>query len=216
MKKIILTAIFAAVVLVSANAQQFGVKGGLNVASISGIHANEWHNEAGRTSLHFGVMAEFKIFDKFSIQPELLYSGQGVTYEKIDINDWEKEKVQLNYINIPVMAKYYVAEGFSLEAGPQIGFLTSAKSDNEEFEYGPPEVLDIKTTDIKQFLNSTDFGLNFGAGYKLDSGLNFGVRYNVGLSNINKITSADVPHSVFKISDVNNSVFQISVGYFFN
>ena len=30
------------------------------------------------------------------------------------------------------MAKFYVAEGFSLEAGPQIGFLTSAKANESD------------------------------------------------------------------------------------
>ena len=216
MKKIILTTIFTVVVLASANAQQFGLKGGVNFASISGINTGDQWDESGKTSLHFGVIAEFKITDKFSFQPELLYSGQGVTYEKRDVDGWEKEKVKLNYINIPLMAKFYVAEGFSLEAGPQIGFLTSATSDNEDFNVA--DGLVIKEKDIKQSLNSTDFGLNFGAGYKLDSGLNFGIRYNLGLSNINKIKerpiNGDWPN-VFENSDINNRVLQISVGYFF-
>ncbi|RZJ55928.1 MAG: PorT family protein, partial [Flavobacterium sp.] len=34
----------------------------------------------------------------------------------------------LSYLNVPIMAKYYVIEKLSLEAGPQIGFLLSAKN----------------------------------------------------------------------------------------
>jgi hypothetical protein len=193
MKKIILTAIFATVVLVSANAQQFGLKGGINFATLSG----DVQNASSRTSLHFGVTAEFTITDKFSIQPELLYSGQGYKYEEFLYKDVTK----LDYINIPVMAKFYVAEGFSLEAGPQIGFLISAEED--WYENGQGGVYDIKNE-----IESTDFGLNFGAGYKLDNGLNFGVRYNLGLSNVYKNYGFNY--------DTNNSVLQISVGYFFN
>ncbi|MFI1771586.1 hypothetical protein [Thalassobellus citreus] len=50
-----------------------------------------------------------------------------------------------------------------------------------------------------------DFGVNFGIVYKLDNGLNFNARYNWGLTNIT------VEHDITK----NNSVFQLSVGYFF-
>jgi hypothetical protein len=34
------------------------------------------------TSLHAGLVAEIKLVDSFSIQPELLYSTQGATYKK--------------------------------------------------------------------------------------------------------------------------------------
>ena len=73
--------------------------------------------------------------------------------------------IKLSYLNIPLMAKYYVAEGFSLEAGPQIGFLLSAKDDYNDWRYGED--------DIKEDVKGTDFGVNLGVGYKMESGLNF-------------------------------------------
>ncbi|MBT8312552.1 MAG: outer membrane beta-barrel protein, partial [Flavobacteriaceae bacterium] len=94
---------------------------------------------------------------------------------------------------------YYVAEGFSLQAGPQIGFLLSA---TDEFE-GEEE-------DIKDFLKGTDFGVNFGLGYELDNGLNFAARYNVGLSDNLDTTEFESEGAEYK-----NSVIQISVGWFF-
>ena len=63
-------------------------------------------------------MAEIPIANRFSFQPELLYSGQG-------------SSVNLNYLNIPLMAKYNLTKEFSLEAGPQIGFLLSANTSGE-------------------------------------------------------------------------------------
>ncbi len=95
------------------------------------------------------------------------------------------------------MAKYYVADGFSIEAGPQVGFLMSAKVKAEGEE-----------EDIKDSVKGIDFGANLGIGYKLESGLNFGARYNLGLSNLNDGEDSDD----FKW---NNSVIQVSVGYFF-
>ena len=80
------------------------------------------------------------------------------------------------FINIPVMAQYNTPSGFYVEAGPQLGFLLSAKAKE-----------DGESEDIKDFLNSTNFGASFGAGYNMGSGLGFGARYNLGLSNASKL-----------------------------
>ena len=70
------------------------------------------------------------------------------------------------------MAKFYVAEGFSIEAGPQVGFLFSAK---DEYDFDG----DTGEDDIKEYFKGIDFGVNFGVGYKLEGGLNLGARYNL-------------------------------------
>jgi hypothetical protein len=183
MKKILLLAVLTVLGFTNVNAQKikFGAKGGLNFASISG------DNTQGSdlvTAFNFGVLSEIPISDTFSFQPELMYSGQGYSF-----ND---NTIALSYLNIPLMGKYYLTKGLSIEAGPQLGFLLSAKNE---------------TTDVKDSFNPFDFGVNFGLGYKLDNGLNFGVRYNMGLTDIN-----DLPNSS---SNNKNSVFQLSVGYFF-
>ena len=101
------------------------------------------------------------------------------------------------------MAKFYVAEGFSIEAGPQIGFLLSAKVDWEEDG-------DSGTEDIKDEVKGIDFGVNLGFGYKLDSGLNFGARYNLSLT--------ELPDTEFEeVNSLNwkNGVIQAYVGFFF-
>lgn len=107
--------------------------------------------------MHIGGFVEIKISDKFVIQPEVLYSGQG--------SDSDEGSFNLTYINVPLMAKYYVADKFNLEAGPQIGFLTSAKIK-----------MDGNSIDSKRLFNSTDFGINFGAGYDFTQKLSAGIR----------------------------------------
>ena len=94
------------------------------------------------------------------------------------------------------MGKYYFTEGFSLEVGPQIGFLLKAEGE-----------VDGISVDFKDEVKNIDFGLNFGVGYKMKNGLNFGVRYNLGLSNTNDMEGIDDKNQ--------NIVFQISIGYFF-
>ena len=170
---------------------KFGAKAGVNFSDITGDDVDSFK---GLTSFHVGAVAEFPISDSFSVQPELLYSAQGSDYEE----DSFSGSVKADYLNIPVMAKFYVGEGFSVEAGPQVGFLMSAK---DEYDDGDE--------DIKDFLKGTDFGVNLGVGYTLDSGLNFGARYNLGLSNVNDSDDLDGG------AEYKNSVIQVSVGYFF-
>lgn len=183
MKKILVLTVITVLGFTNVNAQKtkFGAKGGLNFASISGDNTKDIDLV---TSFNFGVLSEIPISDKFSFQPELMYSGQGYSF-----ND---NTIALNYLNVPLIGKYYVTKGFSVEAGPQIGFLLSAK--NEKIN-------------VKDSFNTFDFGVNFGLGYKLENGLNFGARYNLGLTDINNIEGSS--------SKNKNGVFQISVGYFF-
>jgi hypothetical protein len=197
-----LLVIFAVLAFISLNAQSFrlGVKAGPNFASISG---DDTEDVDGRTSLHFGAVAEFGVSEAFSIQPELLYNSIGATSSYTDTFDGMTfnvdETLKLNYLSLPIMAKYKVAKGFSLEAGPQISFLLSA---DEEVEVASESV----EVDISDFVKSVDFGLGFGASYELDMGLFFTARYTLGLSNINDF-EGDFTNR--------NNVLQLSVGYFF-
>lgn len=193
MKKLfLLTAI--AIVGFTVNAQDIslGAKAGVNLAAITGEDTDDLD---GRTSFHVGAVVEISVSEKFSVQPELLFSGQGATLSEdgMDID------FKLDYINVPVIAKVYVGEGFSLEAGPQLGFLI-----NSEIEGGDLAI------DIKDYVKGIDLGVNFGLGYKLDNGLNFGARYNLGLTDGNDDEEFWESSEAFK-----NGVFQISVGYFF-
>jgi len=209
-KNLIITMIllFGLTIVNAQNNIEFGLKGGVNLADITGDEVDSFD---GRTCFHFGVMAEFSISDSFSFQPELLYSCQGSDYsesfESIDtgfksINaDTYEGTIKVDYLNIPLMAKYYVGENFSLEAGPQVGFLLSAKN-----EYNYPG--DSGEEDIKDYVKGIDFGVNFGLGFKLESGANFGARYNLGLSDNND--DPDLANATYK-----NSVIQFSLGYFF-
>ncbi|TDW46612.1 outer membrane protein with beta-barrel domain [Flavobacterium sp. 270] len=183
MKKILVLAVITVLGFANVNAQEikFGVKGGLNFSTVSGDNTE---NIDYVTSYNIGVVSEIPLSEKFSFQPEILYSRQGYSFNN--------DVVALNYLNVPLIGKYYITKGFSVEAGPQIGFLLSAKNEK---------------VNVKDSFNTFDFGVNFGLGYKLENGLNFGARYNLGLTDINNIEGSS--------SKNKNGVFQISVGYFF-
>ena len=141
MKKILLAVVLFIAASTASQAQlvKFGIKAGVNFANQTGdasLEGVEFDKE-GITSYHAGVVAEIKLLDKFAIQPELLYSSVGANYK----NAGEEFRNELGYISIPVMAKFYLTDSFSLEVGPQASFLLSEKNDfgvenGETFEFG--------------------------------------------------------------------------------
>ena len=207
MKKVILSAI-AVMAFGMANAQdvKFGLKGGLNVSNFSGD--TEGIDFKSRFGFNAGGFVEIKFSEKFALQPEVLYSTQGAKVDNfnLDVDDVGTVNADvafnLAYINIPVMFKYFAAEKFSLEAGPQIGFLVSAETKTKVDGYGSSKV------DIKDNFESIDFGLNLGAGYDFTENFSAGVRYNLGLANIAKTEEGDD-------SKLHNGAFSLSVGYKF-
>lgn len=194
MKKLILLLAVSMISLPLMQAQEFfkmGAKAGVNFANLVG----DSEDAKMRTSYHLGIVAEIPISEKFSFGPEVLYSSQGAKFTE----DGIEGSFKLDYVQVPLMLKYYAGPGFSLEAGPQIGFLASSEVEAEGV-----------SVDTEDYFSSTDFGVNFGLGYKFVNGLFLQGRYNLGLSNIwdsNEFESDD--------SKIKNSVIQFSVGYMF-
>ncbi|MGO3183747.1 MAG: porin family protein [Aequorivita sp.] len=216
MKKLLL---FAAVAVFSFSTVQsqelrLGAKAGVNFASIGGDGADELD---GLTSFHIGALAEIPINEKFSVQPELLYSSQGAKAEFSETYMGQtisfKYKRKLDYINVPIMAKYYVIEGLSIEAGPQFGILVSAKgeSETEGGVVGPHS----ENVDIKDSHNTLDIGFGLGATYRLNNGIFFSARYVLGITNMIKDQDSDFGDEEFEKFKQHNNVIQLSLGYSF-
>ncbi len=216
MKKLFLAGAVALMGVFNVNAQEvkFGAKAGLNMSSLKYSEDVEKGNDLkSRIGFHVGAMAEIKLTDKFAVQPELIYSTQGNKVESkgefMGASYDTKVKQNLDYINIPVMAKYFIMDGLSLEVGPQLGILVSSKiiTEGDIIVNGVKESVS-ETEDIKKDINSIDVGVNAGIGYTMNN-LNFGLRYNLGLMDIAKDRESGDKQSV------KNGVFQFSVGYFF-
>lgn len=175
MKKTIL--VIALLLAVSFNVQaqlvKFGLKAGLNYANHTG---SDIQTDA-ITSYHAGLITEIKIHDKFALQPELLYSTQGATYNTV-LGDVKNE---LGYLSIPVMAKIYLNNTISLELGPQASFLLS--------ERGAFDATDS---------NIFDFSVAAGLGLKITKNIFIQGRYGIGLTEISKNTQAK--NSVLQVS----------------
>jgi len=178
MKKTVLTlslALFALVGFGQAKLE-IGLKAGANFANTNVDDANSI------TSFHGGAYGLIKLAN-IGIQPELLFSKQGSEFSG-------GGEVDLSYVNVPVMLKFYFPGGINLQAGPQFGILT--KAENEDGD------------DLKDSLKGSDISVGVGAGWDAPFGLQANVRYIFGISDINDVAGND---------EVKNNTFQVSIGY---
>ena len=193
-KLLLLVAVVAISFTVNAQETSFGVKAGLNLASLSGDNISD--DIEKRTGFHFGLTYEYEFSDVISLQSELMYSTQGAKMKGVD------STLELDYLNAPILLKFYVVEGLSLEAGPQLGFNISAQ-----------EVTNGESEDVED-LNTFDLGGAFGLGFKFDNGLSIGARYVVGFSNI--ISEEDEFNPAGDDENaIKNNVIQFSLGFNF-
>lgn len=212
MKKsiLILGTLFLCVTVMAQNQKvKLGVKAGLNISTLTFDESElKSSNKPGFTA---GAMAEIPLTKKFSVQPELLFSQQGTktSFSDPDVtNSVYKGTIELNYLNIPVMLKYYLVEGLSLQAGPQIGILLKAKNKYQDNFLGYEN---HESLDLKKYSSGIDTSVNLGLGYQFKDKFYTDLRYTISYSNIFK--EGDPNH--FINNDLKNRVFQITVGYFF-
>lgn len=184
MKQIsVLVALFFSASALFAQQAKIGVKAGVsvpkwNVSSdfSSGLSISSY------PGLEIGVLGDFPISKSVSIQPEISYSSLGTKMS----SGGDNVKYRLDYITVPLLAKYSLPNGFGIYAGPQVGFLLSAKgkfSNSGEKE------------DVKSALKSTDFFITFGTEYNFQNGIAVYARYNHGLVNIYDIDADGSIHN---------------------
>lgn len=192
--------IAAAIVCMSASAQvQFGAKVGFDMTHFWGEDApSGW-----QPNYQVGLMMEYKFNPKFAIAPEVVFAAQGgKETDKVDVEEVPgmveaKGTFHTNYINVPLMLKFYATPAFSIDFGPQVGFnvyskmTASGKAGNIEAK---------ETVDLKDMTNTVDFGLGLGATYNLTDNAFVQARYNLGLT------------KVFENSQVKNGNLQIAFG----
>lgn len=206
MKKLLLFTSVALFVFTTAQSQEFriGAKAGLNVASLGGDSYYGGLGSLGsRTSFHIGGLIEIPLMGKFALQPELLYSSEG--------SDWSfgtsGDNTKLDYIRVPVLAKFYIIEGLSAEAGPVFGVLINAEgnyyNDDDDFVRG----------DAKDIYKSFDAQFGIGASYRLNMGFFFSIRYNKGLLSVNE--EYEVDGYRYNTGKNQSNVFQASAGFSF-
>jgi hypothetical protein len=196
MKNFILSLALIAGSVISAQTAQksprsitFGVKAGLNLSSLDG----DYISSNPKAGINGGIFGNIPISSKFSIQPEILYSGLFNNYNthRVENNNLiiDETKQSQHYLSLPVFLQYSRGSRFFVEVGTQASVLIHSK-----YEYKSESIDNTKD------LRSIDFGLGIGAGYYFMPSLGVTLRYVGGITKI----KSDGPR---------NNVVQIGLAY---
>ncbi len=165
MKKIIFS-VLAIAAFGSVSAQDkmsFGVKGGVDMVSAKfpsqtfddGFGGTETIGGGSESATGFfvGGFVEFGLTDKISLEPGLNYHTAS------------KDGIKFDYLSIPVLGKYQIADKFKLMAGPSLFY--SLDSDDED---------------------KTRFNADLGASYNFTENFFVEPRYSAGLTGDVKVS----------------------------
>ena len=161
-------------------------KVGVNIANITDADGAD-----PRIGLAAGAEFEYGLTDNIGLSAGVLYSMQGVKTTIVDADC----TLKLDYLNVPILANFYVAKGFAVKLGVQPGFKLSSKAKVK----GSGASKEVDVDGIK----SVDLSIPVGLSYQYQN-IVFDARYNWGVTKI--VDDADSKHSVF----------QITVGYKFS
>ena len=192
MKKYLLTAIIMMVSMTTFAQREVGT---LSVQPRVGISAADF-NGASDTEVRVGFIAgaelEYQVKSWLGLSAGMFYSQQGAEAElgSSDLT-WK-----IDYVNVPVVANFYVWKGLALKAGLQPGFKMNAKFEGSAGDYQVGTDMD----DVKSIDLSIPVGISYDFG-----GLVLDARYNFGISKIFDYND-----------DLKNLAFQLTIGYKFS
>jgi hypothetical protein len=172
---------------------------GLNLATMTKTDDSKM-----RVGLAAGVEGEYGVAENFSVTAGVLYSMQGVKFTdsgNIYGNNVKMDLTyKLDYINIPILANYYIVKGLAVKAGIQPAFKASAKVEVEGSAGGSSASKSGTLDGVKGFCLSIPFGLSYEySDFVLDA------RYNFSVTDALSVMG----------ETSRNSVFQLTIGYKF-
>ena len=174
MKKMMMIAVMA-VMCLTANAQKMRHNAGkITIQPMVGFSVGTFRGEyssatisgnKARVGLAIGAEAEYYT------TTDWLSLSAGVKYEQLGWEWKDASTVKLDYIDIPLMANFYVAKGFALKIGLQPGFLVNDNANGE--------------------CKSFNFSIPVGLSYEFKNGITLDLRGGYSLTRVDKFDNDD-------------------------
>lgn len=209
MKKLFLTAIFAAVVTATpAQLVQFGLKGGVNITDVS--ISDDMLDGTRRGGFFVGGSLKFNLpLTGFGFDISALYEERSA---KLRTNgEWSHDfehKIKQQSINVPINIRYDIElanlVGVFIFAGPQVGF--NVGDDYEEFNDGH---------DSRWDLEDTNFSVNVGFGVLALNHLQLSANYNIACGKTGEASLYDDKWSGVRKKKGRDNTWQIALAYYF-
>ena len=206
-----IVAILSFVIQVNAQEIKSGFRAGVNVSDWGGDVAQSLGDLVDLTNVvdlqnsvgyHIGGYLIIPVNEQFSIEPGLLYSRKGLklTQSILDVNVLNvraEAAVQAHYLDLPIMAKFKLAEGLHIYAGPQMSYLVANRLKAQAGILGFNVSESFK---IDSGFRKLDMALAGGVGYQFANGFNITAGYDHGLSSLDNNGNFDVYNRVVKAS----------------
>lgn len=162
------------------------IDAGINISSMPGLKAAK-----STFGVYFGLGTFIKINDKWALTPEFKPISPRGAKSVLPLRDYSSVltninyNIELNYIDVPIIAQYKITPQIFVGAGPQISFLSSAKQVSTGTLPAGPNV-DIEEK-MKENFKSVYFSVPLEVGYSLSDfrkgkGMDIKFRYNIGAS----------------------------------
>lgn len=161
--------ILLAFLCLSVSAQRFhgGLLGGINASQIDGDSYGGYY----KAGLNFGTFVNTTFNDKWGGQLEIKYAGKGSSSSPKSPDIY---KIQLGYIDLPVMATYQALEKIQLQAGISFNYLFRAF-------YYDDDWVDYFQTDYELPPERFETSITFGLSYSVLENINVNMRYNYSI-----------------------------------
>jgi len=231
MKKISLITLLA-FLTIATSAQsliptKFGIKVGLNFSSlsISSIEGVQPTVNSSQIGIAAGVYMHIPLSEKWFINPEVLYSQKGASFDYYFTHDYPVNKraeyattnqLTLSYVELNPIFSFKASDKLALNFGPSASYLisedytiTSAKNSGED-AIGVNILLD-------GFYESTslDIGLNLGLSYFITDNFLIDAIISTGFMEAGTVTQPNETGDSYPAYTVKNRAAVFSLSYLF-
>lgn len=185
------------------NAVTFGVSHSLNMTSFIGTMPSYSTGNIYQTikitspryTMDFGMVIDYFLNEKFSVQSEFLISFTGANFTskkylynevgKIELSEYQTYR--LNYFKFPFSLNFYPNKRIYLLGGMYFSTLISA---DINYDY-------YSNTDVIDDVNYIDYGTLFGIGFNMPY-FKLGFQYSYGLSKVINDENSNLHNSMFQ------------------
>ncbi len=211
MKKISLITLLACLTIVSSSQSlipvKYGIKVGLNSSNlnISRIEGAKPTTSSSQIGISAGACIQIPLSDKWFINPEVLYSNKGASFNyefthSYEINQSDEyattNQLTLSYIELNPTISFKKSDKIALNFGPAISLLIGEKYTYSQKPIRDPENI---TDNTDRFVNTQalDVGLNLGVSYLISEQFLVDTRVYTGF-----IKAAEVTQPYAEVDDI--------------
>lgn len=216
MKKLIallVVSLMVSVAAVTADANRFGVKGGVNVTSLDFQNGNT----PGVLGYQLGLTWQIDLPLGFAIQPDILYHVKATRFDQIE------SQLGLGYVEVPLNLQWglrFANKNIRVfaQVSPFVGYaITQTGNESGESIFGDYKDLIDKIgieTDKWEGINRFSYGAGLGAGIQFGM-LQLTAQYNWDFGNVTNLKGTDWDQIKDKFNETNHSGYTISLGIMF-